>query len=128
MNADRGEPLLLRAARIVVDDLDAARRFYGEVLGLPLRAESSGAWCVFDAGVDLVIERADAGDAEAQALVGRFSGLSFGTVNIAGRVAACRARGAHVIEDPQQQPWGGWLATLADPAGNRIQLVQYPTR
>jgi predicted enzyme related to lactoylglutathione lyase len=28
---------------------------------------------------------------------------------------------------PEEQFWGGWLATFADPAGNAFQLVQYPT-
>jgi len=27
---------------------------------------------------------------------------------------------------PEAQSWGGLLATLRDPAGNEIQLVQYP--
>jgi uncharacterized glyoxalase superfamily protein PhnB len=27
---------------------------------------------------------------------------------------------------PEQQDWGGILATLRDPAGNELQLVQQP--
>jgi catechol 2,3-dioxygenase-like lactoylglutathione lyase family enzyme len=29
---------------------------------------------------------------------------------------------------PEQQSWGGILATLRDPAGNELQLVQRPSR
>ncbi len=27
---------------------------------------------------------------------------------------------------PEQEPWGGWLATFQDPDGNTLQLLQVP--
>jgi len=118
-------PLRLRAARIVVDDLAAARRFYGDWLALPLLAELADAYCVFDAGIDLVVERA--GDAEADALCGRFTGLSFAVDDIEVTTRQLAARGVRIVAPPELQAWGGRLASIADPAGNTLQLVQYPT-
>lgn len=70
----------LGAARVFVRDLDAARRFYGQTLGLPIKADGSRqGYCVFNVGsADLVIESvADNASEECRALVGRFTGLSF---------------------------------------------------
>ncbi|MCK7498834.1 MAG: VOC family protein [Comamonadaceae bacterium] len=122
-------PMRLSAARLFVDDLRAARTFYGAQLALPLRAASPGdAWLVFDAGgLDLVIEpvRADAA-AEERALVGRFSGLSFAADDIAATHRRPLAAGVPFCAEPEAQAWGGVLATLLDPAGNSLRLVQHP--
>ena len=29
--------------------------------------------------------------------------------------------------EPEQEEWGGWVATFADPDGNTLQLMQLPT-
>ncbi|MBK1612007.1 hypothetical protein CKO44_00790 [Rubrivivax gelatinosus] len=119
----------LSAVRLFVDDLRAARAFYGTQLALPLRAAGPDeAWLVFDAGgLDLVVEpvAVDAA-AEERALVGRFSGLSFAVDDIAAAYQRLLAEGVHFCGEPEAQPWGGVLATLVDPAGNSLQLVQPP--
>ncbi|MFM2121128.1 MAG: hypothetical protein RL722_2596, partial [Pseudomonadota bacterium] len=76
---------------------------------------------------DLVVERV-APDAphEEQVLVGRFTGLSFNVKNIAQLCQELDARGVQFTGRPERQPWGGTLATLRDPAGNELQLVEYP--
>lgn len=120
--------LQLRAARLFVRDLEAARGFYAETLRLGLRQDGSGhGYCVFDAGaIDLVVEAVphDA-PAEDQALVARFSGLSFAVDDIAAAHRQLLALGVHFTGPPEAQFWGGWLATFCDPAGNELQLVQY---
>ena len=35
-----------------------------------------------------------------------------------------RERGVEFSREPEQEPWGGWIATFADPDGNTIQLMQ----
>ena len=54
----------------------------------------------------------------------RLAAVRLATADIAGTVASLAAAGVEVIAAPERQPWGGTLATLADPDGNQIQLVQ----
>ena len=119
----------LRTARIFVRDLPGASRFYAEMLGLPLKADGiEQGFCVFDAGaMSLVVEHVDV-DApeEDQVLVGRFTGLSFDVSDIQSKYEELSARGVSFAGLPEQQGWGGVLATLRDPAGNELQLVQQP--
>ncbi|HWT20325.1 MAG TPA: VOC family protein [Variovorax sp.] len=121
----------LRTARIFVRDLRGASRFYGEVLGLPLKADGSGqGYCVFDAGpMSLVVEHVDeSAPAQDQALIGRFTGLSFDVVDVQSTFRELSALGVAFAGPPEQQDWGGVLATFRDPAGNELQLVQQPVR
>jgi catechol 2,3-dioxygenase-like lactoylglutathione lyase family enzyme len=120
----------LAALRIFVRDIDAARDFYAGALGLTLIADSAAdGYCVFDlGGTDLVVEAVpDDAPADEQALVGRFTGVSFAVLDIVATHARLRAQGVEFSGAPEHQPWGGVLATLNDPAGNALQLVQYPS-
>lgn len=118
----------LASVRLFVRDLAAVLPFYQQ-LGLALKAGGPAAgFCVFDAGaLDLLLELVppDAPEDEQQ-LVGRFTGLSFSVDDIQAQHAALLAAGVVFIEAPERQAWGGWLATFKDPAGNALQLVQYP--
>jgi predicted enzyme related to lactoylglutathione lyase len=119
----------LAALRLFVRDLTAARDYYAAQLGLRLQHDGTAdGFCVFDVhGIDLVIEAVPAdAPADEQALVGRFTGLSFAVEDIAATYARLVAAGVQFAGPPQRQFWGGTLATLSDPAGNELQLVQYP--
>ncbi|WP_397532382.1 VOC family protein [Roseateles sp.] len=119
----------LASVRLFVRDLAAALPFYQQQLGLTLKAGGPAAgFCVFDAGVlDLVLEAVPPeAPADEQQLVGRFSGLSFSVDDIQAQHAALLTAGVPFIEAPDRQAWGGWLASFKDPAGNVLQLVQYP--
>ena len=35
-------------------------------------------------------------------------------------------RGVQFIREPEKESWGGWVATLLDPDGNVLQLLQQP--
>lgn len=119
----------LSAVRIFVDDLDAARKFYGEALGLLLReAAPHQGWLVFESeGVRVVVESFDPSAApEEGEFVGRFLAISFEVNDLAGEYARLVELGTRFVGPPERQPWGGTLATLFDPAGNALTLVQYP--
>lgn len=119
----------LSSARIFVTDLAAAHRFYEQSLDLPLIAGSPTAgFCVYAAGNCQLVLESVAPDAPAEdlALVGRFTGLSFAVADIEEQHCKLSAKGVVFSEAPERQPWGGSLATLLDPAGNALQLVQYP--
>ncbi len=36
------------------------------------------------------------------------------------------AKGVQFSRPPEQEHWGGWVATLSDPDGNTLQLMQQP--
>jgi predicted enzyme related to lactoylglutathione lyase len=120
----------LKTARVFVWDIDAAKRFYAEQLGLKLKADGSPyGYCVFQAGsTDLVVE-AVALDApeEDRVLVGRFTGLSFTVPNVHEAHAQLLALGVVFSGSPEKQGWGGVLATFRDASGNELQIVQPPT-
>ena len=119
----------LNSARVFVRDLAAARRFYADGLGLPLRAlDAARGYCLFDAGnVELVVEAVPV-DAPApeQARVGRCTGLSFRVPSVHVAHQDLARRGVVFTAGPERQFWGGTLATFRDPDGNEFQIVQRP--
>lgn len=118
----------LAAARLFVADLDRSATWYRTLLSAAPTAGSPGdGYVVFDVGVDLVLEEVgDDSEIPAAELIGRFSGLSFAVADVVSAIAALRGSELRVIGEPELQPWGGTLATIADPDGNQLQLVQYP--
>jgi len=120
----------LNTARVFVRDIDAAKQFYSSKLGLPLKADGSQyGYCVFKAGnTELVVEvvAADAPE-EDRILVGRFTGLSFTVQDCGEKHRDLVALGVSFTGAPEKQFWGGILATLQDPSGNELQIVQQPT-
>ena len=116
----------LSAARIFVRDVAEAERFYVERLGLTLKlSDFEHGVCIFDIGsVEFIVEAVPA-DAprDEQEFVGRFTGLSFAVENIKSKHRHLLSLGVEFSGEPEQQYWGGWLATLKDPAGNELQLV-----
>lgn len=120
----------LNTARVFVRDIDAAKQFYSRKLGLPLKADGSQyGYCVFKAGnTELVVEAvADDAPEEEKILVGRFTGLSFTVQDCGEKHRALVALGVPFTGAPEKQSWGGILATLQDPSGNELQIVQQPT-
>lgn len=108
--------------RIWVDDIAAAKRFYGETLGLTAK------WIMemaagYDLGIDLIVERDDGGH-EGESLVGRFVGVSIQVDDIQLSYETLKARGVPFLGPPEQMSWGGTLAHFKDPAGNTLTLMQ----
>jgi predicted enzyme related to lactoylglutathione lyase len=106
---------------ISVPDLDEARRFYGEILGLgaPVYDLPEAGWIEFGTGApagNLSLTRAEPDWAP-----------SFGTtvvLNVEDCHAACaelRRRGVR-CDDPQVFPGFVTFASFYDPFGNRLQM------
>lgn len=113
----------IAAVRIFTAQLDRARRFYGDTLGLGGRRDGPG-YSVFTlAGTDVVVEGVDVDDAEAAGLVGRFLALSFAVDDITRAYDELRRRGVAFTSPPRREPWGGILAHARDPDGNVFTLV-----
>lgn len=119
----------LSAVRVFVRSLESAKQFYAVTLGLTLKADGSQyGYCVFKAGsADLVVETvAEDAPEEDKALVGRFTGLSFTVRDAQAKHQELAARGVPFTGLPEKQQWGGIIATLQDPSGNELQIVQHP--
>jgi catechol 2,3-dioxygenase-like lactoylglutathione lyase family enzyme len=112
----------LSAVRIFVNDLDRARRFYGDIVELRETA-AAPEWAVFDIeGKNLIIEKVPLDDPEHD-LVGRLLAVSFDVDDIGAVYRDLSAKGVSFPEPPEKQSWGGTLAFPRDPDGNILTLV-----
>lgn len=111
---------------IWTDDLDRMLRFYRDTIRLPLHSyhEDEG-FAAFQLG-DL---RFNVG---RHSLVHGPSGDPFrmmphlGVDDIHDEHQRLSSEGVGFIRSPEQEHWGGWVATLRDPDGNILQLLQFP--
>ncbi|MFD6138996.1 VOC family protein [Promicromonospora sp. NPDC060271] len=115
-----------------VDDLDAARTFYRDTLGLPVRDNAMGA-LEFDLTEGSSVFVYPKGEAHQPA---SYTVLNLVVPNIDEAVTELEAAGVSLIRypdfdqdergiarstDPSQGPTIGWIA---DPAGNVIALIE----
>ncbi len=113
----------LYGLRVFVEDLPAARRFYHDLLGLPIDWEEPDA-IGFELGAMLIVEAVDETKrAEERALVGRFTGCSIAVDNIEASYHALTRKGVKFAGPPEPQNWGGVLAHFEDPSGNVLTLL-----
>lgn len=103
-------------------DLEKMFRFYNDVLQLPLHSRHPG-FIAFELG-DV---RFNIG------LHDRVSGASkdpyrfmphLGVADIHEAAKRLADAGVEFIRQPEQESWGGWVATFRDPEGNILQLLQ----
>ena len=115
----------LYAVRIFVRRFPEACALYGETRGLAERSRNDDiGWAEFDLGGPCFgIERVRPGDAEGEALVGRFVGVSLQADDIDAAYDALTAKGVVFTAPPEKQPWGGALAHFRDPDGNELTLL-----
>ncbi|TLZ94689.1 MAG: hypothetical protein E6K04_01305 [Methanobacteriota archaeon] len=105
------------------EDLDRARAFYRDVLGLPLLLDE-GHVIHFDAGtIRLAIHRCPPGQ-RREAPEGF---LVFGVEDLAVVHEALRLRGAEFLGPPANRPYGR-VAYLHDPEGHEIGLLEEPRK
>ena len=115
------------AVRVFVPDVEAVRSFYRDQLGLD-EGYADDRVLVFRTGsADLIVETADPEDAEEGPMIGRFVGVSFAVADMRAAHADLTAKGVAFDGEPEEQPWGGVLAHVLDPAGNVLTLVQLPS-
>ena len=116
----------LYAVRIFTFKWGEAVEFYRDVLGFPLEfcGEEIG-WAQFNlSGASIGLERCDdPTDAESQALVGRFVGVSLEVENIDETYKQLVEKGVEFTSAPIKQGWGGTLAHFKDLDGNILTLL-----
>ena len=120
----------INTVTLFVEDLGAARGFYGEVFGLPLVFEDADS-AVFRIGDTLVnlLRSSEAVELVEPATVG---GAGAGsrlllTINVDDVDATCAelaTRGVTLLNGPIDRPWGVRTAAFADPAGNVWEIAK----
>lgn len=111
----------INVVSIPVADLDVARRFYGETLGLgvPLFDLPEAGWIEFSAGGDNGnLSVATASEREAGA---RGATVVLNVQDCHAAVQALRERGVR-CDDPQVFPGFVTFASFYDPFDNRLQM------
>ena len=109
-------------------DLEAAQRFYGDLLGLPLDSRKDGLFCFFRVGAGDAAGVRPGGRAPQP---GRPAARRLGSGACLLRRAGERARrmegpaqaGGCAIEHEQAWPRGGRSFYVRDPAGNSVELA-----
>lgn len=104
------------------DDLERLFRFYAETVRLPLHSKHDD-FVAFELG-------------DIRFNIGRHSNVNgpsadpyrvmphLGVDDIHQEHQRLTAQGVEFIRPPEQESWGGWVATLKDPDGNILQLLQ----
>ena len=109
------------------DRVGELARFYRDVVGLPVHSDH-GDFVAFEPSPGVRFS------------VGRHSAVrgpnrdpfrvmvNLGTTDIHADAARLASAGVAFIRQPEQEGWGGWVATFQDPDGNVIQLLQQPAQ
>jgi catechol 2,3-dioxygenase-like lactoylglutathione lyase family enzyme len=122
-------PSGIDAITLFVEDLDAAKQFYGEVFALPVKFEDDNS-VVFDFGntfINLLKTSAAPGLIEPASVASREAGsrLQF-TIEVDDVDAMCAelaARGVTLLNGPMDRPWGVRTASFVDPGGHIWEIA-----
>jgi catechol 2,3-dioxygenase-like lactoylglutathione lyase family enzyme len=129
----------LSTVHILVDDPDAALRFYRDTLGLTVRNEVARGdfrWITLATDsqpeIAIVLSQPHAGrsqeDGDALAALlakGELRPVHFRSENLdAAFDKIATAAGVEVLQEPASQPWGVRDAAVRDPAGNLVRIEQ----
>jgi predicted enzyme related to lactoylglutathione lyase len=109
----------LHSIAIFVTDIDRAKTFYRDCLGLRLVREGSFGAEFLEGDVHLGVHPAV--HPEAKLLVGRHTGITFHVPNLLDFCEHLHRQGVRFINEPTQQSFG-IMAMIADPDGNAVAL------
>lgn len=107
---------------VYLTDMGRAVRFYRDLVGLPVRFVEREYASFNPNGGMLEVEKVEPGSP----LVGRTTGIGLGVEDLDETYAELRAAGVEFRSPPEKQPWGDYLAIVADPDGNLLALDQLP--
>ena len=114
---------------LYVEDLDAALRFYRDLLGFQptyrFPPEGTPVFVALDHGISLAAVTDGQLGSHGQPVrmrVGRPFELCVYTDDVDGAVRFLRERDVAVLAEPADQPWGERMAYVADPDGNPVMI------
>jgi predicted enzyme related to lactoylglutathione lyase len=109
---------------IWTDDLERMFRFYNDLLQLPLHSRHPD-FIAFELG-DIRFNIGLHGEVEGSTKDPYRVMPHLGVQDIHGFCQRLADHGVEFIRPPEMEHWGGWIATLKDPDGNILQLLQLP--
>jgi catechol 2,3-dioxygenase-like lactoylglutathione lyase family enzyme len=120
----------ISAITLFVEDLDAAKKFYRDVFGLPVAFED-GQSAVFkfkNTLINLLTKTAAHGLIKPAQVASREAGarLQF-TIEVDDVDAMCAeltSRGVELLNGPMDRPWGIRTASFKDPAGHIWEIAK----
>jgi catechol 2,3-dioxygenase-like lactoylglutathione lyase family enzyme len=125
-------PRGIGAITLFVEDLAAAREFYGRVFNLPIAVEEHNS-AVYNFGNTLI--NLVTADSAATELVGergvadpRAGARHQFTIVVDDVDSACAeltSRGVELLIPPTDRPWGARTASFTDPAGNIWEVANF---
>ena len=106
---------------VFVTDLARACAFYEQQLGFRVdRVDEGHGYAALDAG-PVRLGLAQVGGDQAE-LAGRHTGVGISVDDLEAEHARLSAAGVEFPMAPERQPWGGFMALVADPDGNVFYL------
>jgi catechol 2,3-dioxygenase-like lactoylglutathione lyase family enzyme len=123
-------PRGIGAITLFVEDLAAAKRFYQDVFGLPVRFEDDDS-TVFDFGNTMInlVRTTAAGELIEPAVVApREAGsrlqLTIAVDDVDAMCAELVRRGVKLLNGPMDRPWGVRTASFVDPGGHIWEIAK----
>ena len=119
----------ISAITLFVEDLDAAKQFYGEVFGLPVAFEddNSAVFTFENTLVNLLRTTAAQELIEPAAVASRDAGarlqLTITVDDVDAMCAQLAARGVELLNGPIDRPWGIRTASFRDPGGHIWEIA-----
>ena len=121
---------------LFVSDQQRAKAFYTEKMGFELKTEAplypgaASMWIsVLPKGseTEIILYLPDENWAHYQQVVGKSQGITLDITDMETVAADLKKKGVTFSSEPDKQPWGTY-ATIVDSEGNKILLVEQPTR
>ncbi len=105
-------------------DLERMFRFYHDTLQLPLhsRHDDFVAFQLGDIRFNIGLHGSVHGPSQDPHRIMPHLGVE----DIHGEHQRLSEEGVEFIRPPEQEHWGGWIATFKDPDGNILQMLQLP--
>jgi len=104
---------------VPVSDLKEAVNFYEKILGLKKQSEWR-TYVIFDCGIELAFEPGGSKGKKEN-----FPYIFLEVDDVDAEYQKLMDKGVKFINAPKDEHWGGRTASLTDPDGNKVVLVQY---
>jgi catechol 2,3-dioxygenase-like lactoylglutathione lyase family enzyme len=122
-------PSGIGAITLFVEDLEAAKQFYGEVFGLPVmyEDENSAVFKFENTLINLLKTTAAVELIEPAPVASRDAGaraqFTIEVENVDAMCAELAKRGVELLNGPMDRPWGIRTASFKDPAGHIWEIA-----
>ena len=120
----------IAAITLFVEDLAEAKRFYGEVFGLPVtyQDDNSAVFTFGETMINLLKVSEAPGLIEPAAVASPDAGARFqftlGVEDVDAMCEELRRRGAQLLNGPVDRPWGIRTASFRDPGGRIREIAR----